>query len=243
MSKSARRRFWFLTLLAAGVIALFCRLALWQYHRAHEREIRIAAARAAVSSPATRLGAAPAESPLFAHVYADGRYDGRHQILLQERPQPHGQAVGVEILTPLRLASGATLLVNRGWVPADAEGRTRADLTPPAGRVRVSGYLAGLTRPGLRLPPSATHSKTWPRRLLYPGWKTLGKLYGRPLIRRILLLGPNAAGGYARDWRLKPEHGPAENYGYMAQWLGLAATVLVVWVLLTLRARRRRSAS
>lgn len=235
------RRFWFLTALAAVVVAVFFRLALWQYHRAHEREALVAAARAALESPATRLAPArAAELPRFAHVYAEGAYDGGRQVLLTEMPQPGGAATGVEVLTPMRLGAGALLLVNRGWVPADAEGRTNRPLAAPRGRVQVSGYLGELPSPGLRLGSGTmAHAGAWPQRLLYPRWRDLDRLYGAGLLHRVLLLSPEAAGGYDRAWRLRPRHGPQENYGYMAQWLGLAATVIVVWLVLTLRAWRR----
>lgn len=238
-----RRRFWFLTVLAALVIALFCRLALWQYHRAHERAALAAAAHAAVASPATRLRPEQVPAlPRFAHVYAEGRYEGARQVLLTEMPQPDGDGTGVEVLTPLRLAGGAVLLVNRGWVRADAEGRTRAALAPPGGRVRAAGFLGELPRPGLRLGGGAgVRPGRWPQRLLYPRWRDLERLYGPGLLHRVLLLAPHAPGGYDRAWRLAPPHGPQENYGYMAQWLALAATVLIVWLVLTLRARRRRA--
>lgn len=237
------RRFWFLTALAALVIALFCRLALWQYHRAHERAALAAAVHAAMVSSATRLAPEAARDlPRFAHVYAEGRYDDARQVLLTEMPQPDGDATGVEVLTPLRLGPRALLLVNRGWVAADAQGRTPAALAAPAGRVRVAGYLAELPRPGLRLGGGARLSPgRWPQRLLYPRWRALDRLYGAGLVHRVLLLSAQAPGGYDRAWRFAPVHGPQENYGYMAQWLGLAATVFVVWLVLTLRSRRRRT--
>ena len=232
--------FWPLTLLMLAVVGLFCRLALWQYHRAQERTALLASLAAARHGPARPLPAGGVDKlPRFARVVADGRYDGRRQVLMIEMPQPDGDAIGAEVLTPLRMPGGRLLLVNRGWIAAGPDGQTSVALTPPAGTVRASGLLGSLPRPGVRLGSgSGAHRGQWPQRLLYPDWTGLDKLYGPGLVHRVLLLAPAAQGGYDRAWRLEPAHGPQENYSYMAQWIGLAVTLFIVWLALTVRAFR-----
>lgn len=229
-----------LTVLMVAVVALFARLALWQYDRAQQRAGVLkayAVARRETAKPLPPSGVD--DLPLYAHVYVRGRYESGRQILLIERPQPNGAGVGANVMTPLRMAGGGLLLVNRGWIPAGPRGDTRASLAPPAGTVRVSGFLAGLSRAGLRLGRARGVPGQWPRRLLYPRWRDLERLYGPGLVHRILWLGPQEPGGYDRAWRFRPAHGPDENYGYMAQWIGLAVTVFIVWLVLTLRALPR----
>lgn len=240
MKKLRGKWFWVLTLLMVVVVALFCRLALWQYHRAQERTALQAALAAARHGPARPLPAAGVESlPQFARVTASGRYEGQRQVLMIEMPQPDGDAVGAEVLTPLHVSGGRLLLVDRGWVPAGPDGHTTIRLAPPPGTVRASGFLGVLPQPGVRLGQGGDgHGGQWPRRLLYPAWAELDRLYGPGLVHRLLLLAPTVDGGYDRAWRLEPEHGPQENYSYMAQWLGLALTVFIVWLALTLRALR-----
>lgn len=232
--------FLLLTLLMLGGMALFARLALWQYHRGQERAAVAADYAAASRGPARPLPQAGAAAlPRYAYVTARGRYLAQRQVVLIERPRPHGEAIGAEVLTPLRLDDGRLLLVNRGWVPADADGHTQASLAAPAGPVEVSGHLADLSRAGVRLRGPKSMGGSWPRHLLYPDWRDLDALYGPGLIHRVLWLSPQAPGGYARAWDYLPARGPLENYGYMAQWIGLAATVFIVWLALTLRAVRR----
>lgn len=240
MSARAKLVMLVLTVLMAATVALFARLALWQYHRAQQRSTTLKA-----YATARREGVRPLpvsgvdDLPLYAHVFARGRYERGRQILLIERPQPNGAAIGADVLTPLRMAGGALLLVNRGWVPASPRGDTQTSLAPPAGTVRVSGFLARLSRAGVRLGRARGVPGQWPRRLLYPRWRDLERLYGPGLKHRILWLGPRERGGYDRAWRFRPAHGPDENYGYMAQWIGLAVTVFIVWLVLTLRALPR----
>ena len=240
MNARAKAVFWLLTLLMLAVVALFARLALWQYHRAQERTVLLQAyAAARRGRPRALPVSGVAKLPPYAHVFVRGQYDGRRQIVFIERPQPDGPAIGADVATPLRMPGGRILLVNRGWVPAGPRGHTKAALAPPAGTVRVSGYLADLSRAGVQLEGRESVKGQWPRYLLYPRWKDLDALYGTGLQHRILWLAPNEPGGYDRAWRFRPAHGPDENYGYMAQWIGLAATVFIVWLILTLRALRR----
>jgi len=233
--------FWVLTLLMLIVVALFGRLALWQYHRAQERTALLAALTAARHGPARPLPAAGVEDlPRFARVVAEGRYGRGQQVLMIEMPQPDGDAIGAEVLTPLHIAGGRVLLVNRGWIPAGPDGQTKVRLAPPPGTIRAAGLLDSLPRPGVRLGRGdGSGVGQWPRPLLYPDWAELDKLYGPGLIRRVLLLAPAAQGGYDRAWRLEPAHGPQENYSYMVQWVGLALTVFIVWLALSVRAYRR----
>ena len=240
MNMRAKIVFWLLTLLMVAVVALFARLALWQYHRAQERSMLLQAYAVARKGSARPLpSAGVAELPPYAHVAAVGRYDEDRQIVFIERPQPDGPAVGADVVTPFTLSDGRVLLVNRGWVPAGPQGHTRVSLAAPAGTVRVSGYLANLSRAGVRLEGREAAKGSWPRYLLYPRWRDLEAFYGPGLLHRILWLAPDGPGGYDRHWRFRPAHGPDENYGYMAQWIGLAVTVFIVWLIMTLRALRR----
>src|SRR5699024_6200163 len=89
--------------------------------------------------------------PRYSHIIAQGHYEAHRQVLLMEMTRPRGTQTGYEVLTPLVLASGHILLVNRGWVPMDEHKNPQADLAAPDGKADVVGYLAPLPRPGLHL--------------------------------------------------------------------------------------------
>jgi len=62
------------------------------------------------------------------------------------------------------------------------------------------------------------------------------------LARRVLKLDPALRIGYARDLDILPNTLPPERHlGYAVQWFGLALTVLITALVLTLRKRGRRS--
>ncbi|MGH8274376.1 MAG: SURF1 family protein [Gammaproteobacteria bacterium] len=223
-------RLWLPTLAMVAFVIACVWLAAWQYRRAHEREARIAAVAMARQAPATLLDPDKlAVLPPYAHVYAKGNYQDARQSLLTEITKPRGVQVGAEVLTPFALPSGELLLVNRGWVPSDADGRVHVSLATPPDLVRVVGYLAPLPRPGLHLGGNPKQVKHWPARLLFPGWTELDRLYGSRLLHRQLLLASDAPGGYFRNWQMRPRHSPAQNYSYMGQWIAFALIAFGVW--------------
>ncbi len=124
----------------------FAALGVWQVERRAWKldliarvDARIHAAPEPVPGPAawSNLGAPEIE---YRRVWATGRYlpgaDTRVQALTERGP-------GFWLLTPLRTDEGFTVLVNRGFVPAEA----RTGFAPDSGLVRVVGLLR-LSEPG-----------------------------------------------------------------------------------------------
>lgn len=86
-------------------------------------------------------GPGPGEAAAWTRVSASGRYDAGQQILIRNRTVDG--TVGYEVLTPLLLADGSALLVDRGWVPPNPAGITAAPdfPAPPGGTVTVVGRV------------------------------------------------------------------------------------------------------
>ena len=129
-----------LLLIAAGFVAL----GVWQIERRAWKLRLIAAVDGRAHAPPV---AAPgpdawprvtADRDAYRHVRVTGRYDHRGQTLVKAVTE---RGPGFWLLAPLRTPAGWTLLVNRGFVPADAAaGR-------PGGTVSVTGLLR-VTEPG-----------------------------------------------------------------------------------------------
>jgi len=141
----------------------------------------------------------------------------------------------------LRLADGALLMVNRGWLPQSGVRSELPALPTPAGLVSISGYWRALPRPAMRLGKGecvqpAAAARPWPRIVDYPTIEDLHCLYGEQVLAGELLLAADAPGGFARDWRALPaEMPPARHYGYAAQWFAFAATLLGIFIKLNLK--------
>lgn len=216
------------TLATVAAVVVFALLGRWQLGRADEKRELVAAFEAA--GPAVELPDDSQALPRYQHVIARGRYDTGHQFMLDNRV--HEGRAGVQVLTPLILDGGGTVLVNRGWLPF---GRTRQDLPDvavPEGPRRVAGKIDELPRAGIQL--AAASSEGWPRLVNYPAMKDLEALSGGNFHARVILLDASEPDGYVRDWRL---HGTSSdrNLGYAIQWFAFAATAVAIWIGLSLR--------
>src|SRR3954452_13629054 len=138
--------------VAASVGMVF--LGIWQLHRYEERSAinhRIDSADSVQAVPMTSVmarpsmpgsaGTAPGKDVAWTKITASGRYDVSHEI--QARARTVNGDVGFEIVTPLVVADGTAVLVDRGWVPPSDAGAEAAPVVPPApgGQVTVVGQI------------------------------------------------------------------------------------------------------
>jgi surfeit locus 1 family protein len=222
------------TLLGAGLCAT---LGTWQYARGGAKAALLDAYAAALTQPPVEVTAAtPPHGAVPQRVHATGRYDAQRQLLLDN--QVHDRVPGYHVWTPLVLARGGIVLVNRGWVPLGADRGVVPQLPAPAGPVRGSGLWRSLPEPGLRLAAEPCRVATWPRVVNYPRLEDLQCLFDSPPLPGVLLLDAQEPGGWVRDWpQALVALPPQRHYGYAAQWWALAATVVVLFVFLNLKRR------
>ena len=232
--RASRRRL-LPTLAVAALLPLLLWLGIWQLGRAAEK-------RALVEAFAAAQGAAPvpfaADLPRFSRVAARGRWDPSRQFLLDA--MVHQGRAGFRVRTPLLLADGRVLLVDRGWVAGDPARRALPDVAFAAGDAPVEavGLVDELPRAGVATAPAAAPTDAgWPRVVLYPSREALAAALGAPVEPRLLRLDPAAADGYQRGFA--PDFGVSRerHLAYAATWFALAATLLALWIRATLRAK------
>lgn len=91
------------------------------------------------------------EEAAYRRVRAVGRYDTANEVIARNRSL--NGISGHHVVTPLVLADGRALIVDRGWVPIDLRDPPIAEAAPPAGEVVVEGVLV----------PSQTRGRFGPR--------------------------------------------------------------------------------
>lgn len=133
-----------LGLLAFSIFAAFCAvvfggLGIWQVERLAWKNQLVEMVEARSTAAPTDLDSAnwaelDPQSSEYLRVSASGRFEGADT--LSQALTVHGG--GFWVLTPLRLADGRTLLVNRGFVTA---AQRDAGIPRPEGEVTVSGLL------------------------------------------------------------------------------------------------------
>lgn len=124
---------------------LFWWLGTWQWGRHVERSARNDAIEAVVNAaPVALEKVMPSpglieDGAVYRPVTATGTYLASDQLLQRN---PLGRS-GFDVITPLALSAGGTLLVNRGWISSSPTDTTQAsaDVTPPLGPVKVTVRL------------------------------------------------------------------------------------------------------
>lgn len=225
-----------LSLLALVSLLLFIRLGFWQLERAGQKQILLDDfAHAAQAEPLPvqtvqeieELG--HGQDPNFVHVRVQGIYLTQRQMLLEN--QVNAGRPGYHVLTPLRLPDGV-VVVDRGWVPM-VSADSSPSLTVSRPTVEVAGLLRPFFQPGLRM-GSPWVNDVWPKHANYPTANDISQILGIPVATRMLLLDPQQAQGYVREWH--PQIiGPGRHYAYAAQWFGFAVVLAFLYVFLNLK--------
>lgn len=134
-----------LLVVAIVLAAVFVRLGIWQLDRLGERRARNARVAARLALPPLDVAdpgllGLPADSMRHRRIVARGVYDfGREQVW---RGRSFEGTPGVALVTPLRLADGSAVLVDRGWVPSPDASRVDRSRYREADTVAVVGIGA-----------------------------------------------------------------------------------------------------
>lgn len=231
--------------VAAIVATLgFTRLGVWQLDRAAQKlaiEAVMNERSALPPLPAAGLPRTAAEAAVQEHraVVLEGRWDDDHTVYLENRPM--AGRVGFVVLTPLVLADGTAVVVQRGWQPRDQADRTHVAPPPAAsGPVQVQGRIALHATQAFQLGEAGTAAIR--QNLDLAAFAAETRLRLRPWVAVQTAPADGAQDGLLRDWPA-PATGVAMHYGYAFQWFAFSALAagLYVWFQL-IRPRRQRSA-
>ncbi len=234
------------TLFALVLIPVMIKLGFWQYHR-HEHRVAqnelIASNLRAKPAPVTDVtspGHLVPRSDYWRAVTATGTYDSAHEVVVRMRTS-NDDKVGFHVVTPLVLADGRVVLVNRGWVPGGDDPRAYPP-PAPAGEVTVTGRLkADETSGGSGI----KDRKGLPdRQVMLINSAQQAEYLGKPVLGGYLeLTAPLPADG-SPEAVAEPDHdsiGP--HMAYAVQWWLFASAVPVGWLVLVRRERRDREAA
>jgi surfeit locus 1 family protein len=227
------------------IFIMMIALGVWQLDRLGQRRAANAVRLAVLDqNPATLTGdAGEAQALVGRRVRASGSFLNDQSLLLRGQKSDEG-VDGVHLLTPLRLAGGAAVIVDRGWLPAErARPETRGAFAIER-EVTVEGLaLAGQARPdtplaGMDLPmPGETRIDAWLR-------VDIGKIQaqvGAPLLPVYIEQLP-APGGprlpLPADLR-RLDEGP--HLSYALQWFAFAVILIVVYAGLMRQELRRHA--
>ncbi len=242
-SNVTRRRFpWLALILAGAAFALLLGLGTWQVQRLQWKEAQLATINERIHAPPLPLPDIEAKFAAgrdvdYWPVSATGTFlhaSERHFLAT------HDGESGFFVYTPLQLADGRVVWVNRGFVPYDLKEPARRS----AGQVTGAVTVTGLARNPLAEKPSAMVPDNDPAKNIF-FWKDISAMSataGLPADTGVLPFfidtddTPNAGG--------LPVGGvtiidlPNNHLQYAVTWYGLALALLAV-VVISLRSRRK----
>jgi len=231
-----------MTALLIALLTLFISAGLWQLGRAGEKHDLNAAFNAGsiVETLTQPVSDADAAEYRFRLIELSGRYDPHHQFLLDSIVS--GGRNGYYVLTPFITAEQTTLMVNRGWLAANADRKILPAVDVDGELRTITARINQLPAAGIKLDAPAEQATSWPLRMLYPTRDQLATALDTQVPDHQLLLGADQANGYLRDWKAVPV-GPEKHYGYAFQWFSFAVVTLVFYIILNVRWTRQHKKS
>jgi surfeit locus 1 family protein len=218
-----RRRLLVPALSTAVMFLVLIALGTWQVQRLEWKTAILARLDAAERAPPVPLGDSPTP---YAKVAATGRLrpDLAARYGAEVRDLPAGAIPGTHLVAPLERRGAAPLLVDLGWVPEHGPPPAL-----PAGDVTLTGYIRPPSSPGLFSPADDTGNK----RFFTLDPAAIAAALGLPAVAPFTLvaLGPEPADPAAPVPARGLPRPPNNHLQYAITWYGLAAALLVVFVM------------
>jgi cytochrome oxidase assembly protein ShyY1 len=238
-----RRPTWFAVALTVAGVLLFVRLGVWQLDRANQKDELLRLYAASTSAPLEPFAAVEDAPPQgrYPRVAVEGEFVADRYYLLDD--QVHAGQVGVHVYAPFRPhGRDSLLLVDLGFLPKQGGGSATPPLPPlPTGERTVRGLYVPSPGVGVRMGGNAlTGQRAWPKLAIYIDLKQIGDDLGTALYPRVLLIDPDPASIYTRDWTpgFMP---PARHRAYAFQWFTFALAAVVIFLILHRRRRPKRT--
>lgn len=237
--------YWSFVVLMLALTALFVGLGIWQVERLQWKEALIAEVADRPKLPPVPIppvadwGSVDPEALDYRQLQATGTFAPNETIrIFTALSEPHGQyrGPGYWQVTPLHLAGGGTLFVNRGFVPQDKPA-TRVS-PPPTGKVTVTGIGRHSEETNWLTPGPDTRNRVdWVRTI-----DRLAAFAGAgegPFFPMSIDLPAGPPGALPQAGETAVEF-PNSHLGYAMTWFGFAIITPVLLVAWMRRPRRPR---
>lgn len=214
------------------LLPLLISLGAWQLHRAHFKKNLIDTyhARFDAKPLASRaLDRRSATQLQFYPMRLSGTYDNQHSLLVENQFQHHH--LGYRILTPFHADNAKQwILVDRGWVPRGTSRTQLPHIHPINGTMTIEGRLKRIPAQTFTLGTLPAQS-AWPRVISALNLKQIHHVLKRQLYPVLLQLPASVHNDPYQQWHVTTIS-PAKHYGYAVQWLALALTLAIIYLIL-----------
>jgi surfeit locus 1 family protein len=219
-----------MSLMVLGV-SVFLGLGCWQCHRADEKRMMLAQYENERHQP-PRVWQVGAVNPTqYQHLKVAGRYEQRFFLLDN---QYHQHEWGYHVLSPFQVNEHTVLLVDRGWVKGEPLREHFPKVISPKDNQMISGevYYARNNRWVNEVEPQKIDSGGWVIAQFEP--QKIEKILHQHVEPFMIRLSNKEPHGWARNWQIVAMP-PERHHAYAFQWFSLAAMVVVVFLVTSLK--------
>lgn len=207
-------------------------LGNWQLSRAdYKRELQARYDRMQEDG-VVQIGAATVAKGdlLYRPVEVRGEFLAEREIFVDNRM--YKTRAGYHVFAPF-LIEGSTqhVLVNRGWAEVvDARRDALPEVKPVPGVVTLHGVAVDTQSRYLELKGAEPQGRLWQNLDFERYQREFGKSLQPVLIEQT----SDTGDGLVRDWP-RPDTGVGTHISYAIQWFGLAAAIVVLWLVLNVK--------
>ncbi len=217
---------WQMTVLAVLVISLFMRLGFWQIHRAHEKKQMIGSYQAETTKTPMEWQVSNQLPTQYENIRVTGHFGP--DVLLLDNQHYHHQ-FGYHVISPLEIANGQIILIDRGWIVGDITRETLPKISTPQGLTQIVGHVYF---------PS---SKNWAfghltEREEHHVWvvelidtELISQFLHKSVYPFMIRLSKNEKDGYVREWNIVSMP-PERHYAYALQWFLMALVIFILFI-------------
>lgn len=221
-------------------IPLFVHFGQWQYGKAQKQKMRQTSY---LKSDQQEPEMFPIDMQLFKpsdqeawqykKVSVEGVYETQYQFLLDN--QVHQTRAGYHVITPLKIKDTEHyVLVNRGWIPANATHSDIPDVDTPQTLQQVTGQVWIPSARYFTLEAKGAAQTKVKRVWQYMDVKAYQQTVPIDVSPLIIRLDPNSnASGFVRQWTVSFKR-IATHMSYAYQWFGFAAAALIIFIYMSI---------
>jgi surfeit locus 1 family protein len=223
--------------LTALFFGLFVRLGFWQLHRADEK-----ASMLATQEKRAHLNPIPWTSgqlmPLqYERLQLEGTY--LPQVFLLDN-QHYQHQFGYDALSPLMLADGSVVLIDRGWLHGDNSRRIFPKIKNPEHLVTLQGMVYFPSKNQWVLGPVI--EKKGDKTIILERFEEqlVSQLLQKAVYPFIIRLDKQDTHGFVREWETVSMP-PQRHLAYALQWFAMALVILIIFFALNLKKKNEET--
>lgn len=229
---------WKMLLLTLIFCSLFVYLGFWQIHRADEKANMISAQKK-LQDLAPTLWVPQQKLPAqYERIQLAGVY--LPQVFLLDN-QHHQHQFGYDVLSPLQLADGSVVLIDRGWIHGDITRRIFPMINIPQDLIQLQGTTYFPSKNQWVLGPVFEEKENKTVILERFEEQLVSQLLQKAVYPFIIRLDKQDTHGFVREWETVSMP-PQRHLAYALQWFAMALVILIIFLALNLKKKNEKTA-